>query len=352
MLDIRSFLKLSHTIDIRKMLQTTREVATVARCSALCIFVDMMWCGFRYMSGYNDYALFEIWNMNSTQRSTVLTRGKNNSYVKVLNNHRELWKYFEEKTLFLRTFADFIHRPWIDLRIADTTALEQFAVACGTFIAKPIDRSHGDGVEKISAKSIDDWSALHKHLCINGQELCEAVITQHPEMDRLWSGAVNTIRIVTILSGDIPHIVAANLRIGAGERPVDNFNAGGLVVPLDQQTGVVVCHAVDKTGNIFEAHPKSGVHFEGFHVPMWAETINFVCCAATIVPDVRYVAWDVAITPDGPVFVEGNQYPGHDIYGLPAQTFDKIGVLPDWEAVIPVKELKKYATSNYRHKGE
>ena len=35
--------------------------------------------------------------------------------------------------------------------------------------------------------------------------------------------------------------------------------------------------------------------------------------AALIVPEVRYVGWDIAITENGPVIMEGNEYPS---YGL------------------------------------
>ena len=35
--------------------------------------------------------------------------------------------------------------------------------------------------------------------------------------------------------------------------------------------------------------------------------------AALEVPEVRYVGWDIAITPNGPVIMEGNEYPS---YGL------------------------------------
>ena len=38
--------------------------------------------------------------------------------------------------------------------------------------------------------------------------------------------------------------------------------------------------------------------------------------------------WDVAITPNGPVFVEGNNLPGYDILQMPPHTPDKIGMLP------------------------
>ena len=36
--------------------------------------------------------------------------------------------------------------------------------------------------------------------------------------------------------------------------------------------------------------------------------------AAHIVPQVRYVGWDIAISEKGPCLIEGNEYPGHVFY--------------------------------------
>lgn len=44
-----------------------------------------------------------------------------------------------------------------------------------------------------------------------------------------------------------------------------------------------------------------------------------------------YTGWDVAITPDGPLFVEGNEFPGHDIYQLPEHTPNKIGIMSKFQ---------------------
>ena len=51
---------------------------------------------------------------------------------------------------------------------------------------------------------------------------------------------------------------------------------------------------------------------------MWDECKELVTEAAKVVPEVRYVAWDVAISRDyGPLLIEGNDYPGQDVTQYP-----------------------------------
>ena len=50
---------------------------------------------------------------------------------------------------------------------------------------------------------------------------------------------------------------------------------------------------------------------------------------------VRYVGWDVAMSINGPVLIEGNQFPGHDIYQVAEKIGpDDIGVLPMFKKAI------------------
>lgn len=328
-------------MDTKRMRQTAREVAREARRPYPLIFCDMVWCGFKYQAGYLDYSLFQFWDLNAAQRASVLTRGKNNAYVRALNDKAH-WDDFDVKPTFLRLFAPYADRKWLDLTEATAQDLQNFGEELGSFLVKPRDGTHGDGVEIVKAAEVDDWQTLYDDLTAKGQTLCEEVIVQHPEMSRLWPGSVNTIRLVTILGqDDTVHTVAAYLRVGNGPRPVDNFNSGGMVTPLDSKTGVVLCRAVNKAGAQFDAHPGTGTVFEGFQVPLWEQVTALAREAAGVIPGVRYVGWDVAVTPAGPVLVEGNQYPGHDIYGLPGQSPEQMGVLPSFEKVISLKELKK-----------
>lgn len=330
-------------LNIRRMLSKAAEIRNKTGRPRLFILMDMVWCGFRYQAGYMDYALFEMYNMNHRQRSTVLTRGKNNRYVAALNN-KNGWPFFENKINFLKTFSNYIGRRWIDLSTCSPEAFMEFVNELGRFIAKPYNGTHGDGVELIAAPPADDPGAfadLYERLKSDGLTLCEEVITQHDDLNAIYNGSVNTIRAVSIVSRGEAHVVAACLRIGNGGKIVDNFNNGGMVVPIDVNNGQINLPAVDKAGNVYETHPVSGTSIIGARIPFWQDCLSLIKAAAQVIPIVRYVGWDIAVTPAGPIIVEGNQFPGHDIYGLPPHAPDKIGILPAFEAVVPLKSLNR-----------
>ena len=71
-----------------------------------------------------------------------------------------------------------------------------------------------------------------------------------------------------------------------------------------------------------------------FQIPYWEESKALCLKAATRVPQMRYIGWDVGVTPNGPVFVEGNNLPGYDILQMPPHTPDKIGMLPTFRQYV------------------
>ena len=47
--------------------------------------------------------------------------------------------------------------------------------------------------------------------------------------------------------------------------------------------------------------------------------------ATALVPEVGYIGWDIAITPTGPIIIEGNTTPGYKYYQIPIHMDNKIG---------------------------
>ena len=152
-------------------------------------------------------------------------------------------------------------------------------------------------------------------------------------MQNLNSSSINTVRVITVFKNNKAYIVAAYIRIGNG-KIVDNFNNGGMSAPINVDTATVEFPALDKKGNLYEKHPLTNTPIIGFKIPKWDEIQKLVTEAGKIVPQVRFVGWDVCISEHGPLLIEGNNFPGHDIYQLPPHRKDGIGVLPQFERIL------------------
>ena len=87
--------------------------------------------------------------------------------------------------------------------------------------------------------------------------------------------------------------------------------------------GGVFTPGTDDTGRCFERHPDTGVMIRGFQIPNWVELLHFTEEAAMHYP-MKYVGWDIALTPEGPALIEGNvHWPGGNII-----QFDRVGKYP------------------------
>ncbi|HIS17543.1 MAG TPA: hypothetical protein IAC02_02895, partial [Candidatus Coprovivens excrementavium] len=174
---------------------------------------------------------------------------------------------------------------------------------------------------------------IYQNLLETKRYLVEEVAIQCDEISKLHPSSINTIRIVTLNN----EIVAAFLRIGNNNNVVDNFNHGGLVAPINIETGIIDYLAIDKKMNIYEKHPLTNEPILWFKIPKWPRIKRFVIQASKEVPEVGYVGWDVCLGPKDPFLIEGNEFPGHDLYQLPPHRTDGIGLLPRFEKAMNKK---------------
>ncbi len=338
---ISYLIKRISTMNLDGLKKRVKQVRKITKKSSLAILWDMAICAIRYEAGYIDYTIFGMYDMTHEQRKDILTRGKNTKYVQALNQ-KEYCHFFNNKTEFLTLFSDEVGRAFLDLNTATPDDFLEFAHEHRIIMVKPENGLCGKGVEKYDTDEYDSCVTLYNTLKTNGQTLIEEVLVQNDRVNQLYEHAINTVRMVTMLDDEgAPHLLYAAMRLGSGGAVVDNFNSGGMVIPIDPKNGTLVGVAVNKKGETFEQHPDSGVVFDGYKLPDWNGCLTLANRAAVKVPGVRLVGWDLALTPKGPVLVEGNHYPGHDIYQLVAQNPEKKGMLPVFDAVVPYESLKK-----------
>lgn len=294
-------------IDVKGILKIAKNISKKTNKSRIYILKDMIYCGFKYQAGYYDYQEFELYKVDKSKRPTYLTRGKNNAIVKKYND-KSYFHVFENKAEFNQQFEPYIKRAWLNLKESSKEEFERFIKNNPVFIAKPIDGLGGVGIEKYTVQSDTSISKLYQTLKEKNQYLLEAFVIQHPEMNRLYDGSVNTLRMFTFYKDGQGHFLHAVLKIGNGGM-IDNFSSGGMYTFLEND-GSVKLPAVDKEDILYDTHPISQTKIIGFQVPMFDEAVELVKKAATVVPQIAYVGWDIAISKDGPVIIEGNCYPG------------------------------------------
>lgn len=129
------------------------------------------------------------------------------------------------------------------------------------------------------------------------------------------STAAQTVRLITAKNdiGEISMFCALFKLVGTKDCLVDNFkggHSGNLMATLDLTDGSIIeATGFDpKTYNqVFPVHhPISQKKLAGFKVPYWDELTACSMALHAKISSVRIIGWDIAITNDGPVILEGN----------------------------------------------
>lgn len=320
-------------MDFGAMFKTAKRVSRANKASFFVVLFDIIYCGIKYMAGYVDYEVFDFYNLTKKQRETIITRGINNRFVSTLNN-KQMANILDNKLLFNERFNEFLKRDWINLKIASEEEFAKFLEGKINIIVKPVDQACGRNVEKINVENISNVKSLYDSLIEKKQFLVEDCIIQHPNMAKIYPNAVNTLRIVTVTKSNKVNIMFRSIRMGNAGNVVDNFNHGGLFTTIEED-GIIRKNAVDKKGNIYVNHPFTNTPIVGFEIPLFKEAIKYVKTMALSIPEVGYVGWDIAITENGPVVVEANPFPGHDIYQSKIHMKDDgTGLRKDFEKII------------------
>lgn len=288
--------------DLKELSKTTHKPAWF-------MFLDTAVCALRYGSGLQDYLNFQFYNKKHAQRKTYVSVSYLDKAITKLSNIK--WSpYISNKTNFQKNYNAFTRRDFFD---PDTgfEGFEAFLQRNPVFIYKPQIGQCGEGVAKLEVAKIPDIKAFYEEAM--AKKAClEELVVQHPAWEALCPGCVNTMRVITGAAKGQSWLIFAATRVGSGTSVADNFHMGGSAVLIDMETGKLTGNGIDKKLNEHECSA-TGVRYDGYQVPFWEE-IKKLCLDAALVNDqIHFVGWDVAVTPNGPLLIEGNRGSGFDL---------------------------------------
>lgn len=221
-------------------------------------------------------------------------------------NPKELRNLFHDKICFLKTFQELITREWLDISHVEENVVSRFIAKHRRAVLKA---SYGDSGKEVAVVDIPEnmtSSRLKELMESKGYNLIEECLSNCELLASLNQTSLNSIRIVTINKNKKISFLFAGLRVGAKDSVLDNISQGASVARIDLETGKINSPFYTKRS----AHSNKGENLasrEGLVLPYWNEVKDLAKNAATVVPEMGIVAWDICITEKGPEIIEGNE---------------------------------------------
>ncbi|MFT4015580.1 MAG: sugar-transfer associated ATP-grasp domain-containing protein [Agriterribacter sp.] len=280
--------------------------------SAFYLYRQVIYTVFKYNASPLDYFSFRFYDLDESQREDWSCTGFMYEYQLAMNpqKYRNVLK---NKILFLEQFEGLTGREWTTLSklSSDTSFAEDFfSKVKGKVVIKNSTGQAGKAVEIIDIENRNKEEVLAL-MQSKGFDLLESYVVQHDALMRMSSAGLNTIRIVTQYLESEVIIILAFLRVSVNS-DIDNLSADNYSrnfgCSIDLQTG-----KINKPGIYLNRmkpdvynHPVTNEPIEGFQIPYWQECLQLVVNAARLVPENKSIGWDVAVTNNGPLLIEGN----------------------------------------------
>ena len=298
------------------------------------VFIDFSISNLRYGFSAEDY--FVIGNgftLSRYEKKQYYTFKKTKELQKKVNNS-DYTHLLDNKAEALELFKDLVSRNWQYVPKSSFDKFKDFVNKTPVFIAKPVRGQEGKGIEKhsISKTSEEDLKKLYDHLVAEDMLLEECIYT-HSDI-HLGTTALSTFRVFTMIDGKgTVHVLKAKYRAGIGDAITDATDGLCVHYPISVKYGVVEAPGIsinELNSDYYFYHPGCDKLVVGMKIPKWDCVLDIVTKAAKMIPQVRYVGWDVAITNDSVEIIEGNHNAWHcsfEMMGIERLWWPKIKAL-------------------------
>lgn len=196
----------------------------------------------------------------------------------------------------------------------------------GKFIAKPSNGTHGEGIWGFSKLNnifqledgnTIDQSSFAKYLdilCCDQALLIQERVRHHSSIEEFSpSEALQTLRIYSLMDQEESLLLFSMFKQAGDNKLTDNFNMGkndSTSWSVDINTGELTHgYQINLSGYGYKEIPKSALNNNHqATIPYWQETLALVRKAASEFLPLKTIGWDVAVTDNGPIIIEGNSF--------------------------------------------
>lgn len=271
------------------------------------VITDMYFAYFAYGFTPNEYVCYGLYKKTSSECHEFISN-RGSIYYGYKLNDIDSFDLFMNKNKTYELFKEYYKRDAISISSkADEDKFYDFIERHKVFVKKVVNESCGRSVELINLNTDkSEKKEMFYDLLSQGEIILEECVIQDKVMSDLNASSVNTVRCITLNTQKGIVNPYCFLKVGRKGAFVDNGGAGGILVGIDSESGILNTDGVDETNRRYAMHPDSKIVFKGYRLPEWDSLISICREMAGQVPKVKFIGWDMAYTTEGWIVIEGN----------------------------------------------
>lgn len=252
-------------------------------------------------TSFSEYFGYRFWTKTIKEKKTYMTR-------------RHMFKFFDrynpieyrarigDKSKSLQYYSQFMGREQCE-KSQGFSAFSDFCAKHSKIFVKKKVGWGGDSAYSVKVSTPESVKEAWENL--TEEFVVEPLLENCEELKRIYPGSLNTIKITILQTRVGPKIVTAIIRFG-NHTIVDNVHSGGIAAGINLETGMIETPALDSHFRRYTHHPETKLPITGFIIPKWEEIKELAIKASQVTPQLRYTSWDIALTDNGPIMIEGN----------------------------------------------
>lgn len=286
--------------------------------------------------------------LSKESRTRLVSKVNQSAAIETVNNKALFYELCESAKITIpRTYG--VYGAQVNNSTSKASAISCRTLDDGSYVGKPTHGSNGIGLvffKKISGTYVFGHLTMSEdeaHAFLLDQSHTNALVIQdwvepHPDLMKIsLSRGVQSVRVVTFLenNGQV-HILFSKFKFICNNNLTDNFThgeSGNLIADVDTKTGEITAAWTKPQDEIgireIDVHPNSQ---ESLHIilPYWREIVDIAVASAKTFPTLRCLAWDIAISPTGPVVLEANV--NWEIF--PTSPYNRPTSTSDWDSLV------------------
>lgn len=282
------------------------------------LFFDIIMCFIIYGITYNEYRIFEFYNVKSNKRKTYISSRKYKKLRKKLVSE-DIVNVINDKKLFLRRFKDYISYDIYNVDDISFKTFEDFAFSNKRLIARSDNKSFISSYVQYDINNYRSPAFALKDIKDNKLSLVFKNIKQHKSLNDISELVV--INIVSVVNYDDIDIVNASIKFRCNNKIITgNININ---------TGKVTGHFKDEKGHNYNEY------YDGFKIPYFEEIKDKCILYAHEIEEIRQVEWSIIIGEKGKLYlIDANIWTDYVFAQIREFLNDNIGLMSYYNKIL------------------